>query len=158
MVDVTFVRRSSGGSFTDVGFVRRREGANWVQVWPRVSISDTTMTRFTTAPAQVYYEVQSGGTVHKTGPGGEDIEVETWLLVGSASDYEIMVTVNSSTVPLGGSATATWLSLGTTRSWTLTDSTADAVGESAEILVQIRDATSHAILDSATITMSAQGT
>lgn len=64
--------------------------------------------------ATATYTLTSGGLEQATG-----VANNTWLTVGAASDYDVMLTNNSGTAPTG-SALATWLNLGTTRAWTVT--------------------------------------
>ena len=80
--------------------------------------------------------------------------LETWLLSGAASDYEVRVTLSSGTLSSG--TTGTWQNLGTSRSWTVVDTTFDGIISEADIVVEIRDATTLMILDSATINLQAE--
>lgn len=76
-----------------------------------------------------------------------------WLPSGTASNYDVRVTVNSGSLDGSSSATGSWLNLGTTRSWAVARS---SVGnQSANLTVEIRDAGTLSVLDSATITLSA---
>lgn len=66
-----------------------------------------------------------------------------------------MLTNNSGTVPTG-SALATWLNLGTTRSWQITRG---SVGINTSVnTVQIRLAATGAVMASATVTFTAEVT
>jgi hypothetical protein len=76
----------------------------------------------------------------------------SWLLSGTASQYEIRMTTTSGTFSSG--TTGSWLSLGTTRTWTRQRT---SVGISTvTATVEIRDATSLVVLDTATITITAE--
>jgi len=55
------------------------------------------------------------------------------------------MTVNSGTTP-AGSATASWLGLGTTRAWSLTQITAGT--KTANVTIEIRRASSGVVLSS----------
>lgn len=80
-------------------------------------------------------------------------DVGDWITPkGGFGNYECNLTVNSGSTPTG-SATATWLNLGTNRSWTISQS---GVGtNTSNCTIQIRLASSGAVLDSATVTFSA---
>jgi hypothetical protein len=78
----------------------------------------------------------------------------TWLRSGLASNYEARATLTSGTFSSGSGAGA-WLSLGTSRSWTVT---ATGTLKSATFTLEIRIAGGGATLDTATITIDADGT
>lgn len=80
--------------------------------------------------------------------------LETWLLSGAASDYEVRVTLSLGTLSSG--TTGTWQNLGTSRSWTVVAGNSYPEIAEAEIVVEIRDATTLMILDTATITLQAE--
>lgn len=64
-------------------------------------------------------------------------------LTAAGSDYEVRMTVNSGSTP-GGSATGSWLSLGTTRFWTFSQV---GVGfTTSNVTVEIRKASSGVVL------------
>lgn len=110
--------------------------------------SDPTSSIAGPGTATATYSLTSGGLEQASG-----VANSTWLTVGAASDYDVMLTNNSGTVP-GGSALSTWLNLGTTRSWNITRG---VVGiNTSNNTVQIRSATSLVVLASATVTFSAE--
>jgi len=125
-------------------------------VWqlPTVNITDQSInvTR-SSAPSTAGYRLNSSGIAESLSNLAYTT-LETWLLSGAASDYEVRVTLSSGTLSSG--TTGTWQNLGTSRSWTVVDSTFDAVFAEAEIVVEIRDATTLMILDTATITLQAE--
>lgn len=85
------------------------------------------------------------GSVTHTSYGGE------WLVAGDGTNVEIQVSATGS----GGSLTGTtgsWLSLSADRVWTLS-TTASTTG-SRVLTVQLRNATTLAVLDTATITLN----
>lgn len=96
------------------------------------------------------YLLQSNGEAftQTTLSGGIRIPGE-WLVAGSASQFEVRATVNFGTVT--GTATGSWLSLGTTRNWVRNNN-----GD-AQIFVQIRSASTLTVLDSATVDLSVGG-
>jgi len=72
-----------------------------------------------------------------------------WLLAGAPSDFEVYATVTGSGGVIVGPI-GSWVSLGTTTEWNLTglDTLATRVLD-----VQIRDASTGVVLDTATITL-----
>lgn len=76
--------------------------------------------------------------------------------MGSSGSYEARATLNSGSLTSG--TTGSWLALSSSREWTVTDSVFDLNPVEAEILVEIRNATTLAVIDSATVTLSAERT
>lgn len=128
-------------------------GTNIVWQLPTVSITDQSITvqRLSTS-ATAGYRLNSSGIAERLA-GLTYTTLETWLLSGAASDYEVRVTLSSGTLSSG--TTDTWQSLGTSREWTVVDSALDASIVAAVIVVEIRDATTLMILDTATINLQA---
>lgn len=120
-----------------------------------VNISNYTLDWIQSYAASSGYRLSSDGKVYwtyNTGTGGLDL-LESWVVPNAAaSDYEAYVSVTTGSV--GGSATGSWLSLGSNREWNvLTSSYPETV--SAVISVQIRKIGTTTVLDTATITLSA---
>jgi hypothetical protein len=82
-----------------------------------------------------------------TGTGNVQGFSGNWITPTSAagSAYEIRMTVNSGSTP-SGSATASWLALGTTRTWDLSQSGVGAT--MGNVTVEIRNASTLAVLSS----------
>lgn len=99
--------------------------------------------------ATAVYSVNSNGTV--TGSGFTSY---TWLLIGNASDYEIRATETSGTVTVG--TVGTWLSLGTSRTWEKTRTLNGAGTAEVTLSVQIRRASDLEVLDTTTVTLTAE--
>lgn len=80
-----------------------------------------------------------------TGTGNISGFSGNWIAPTSAAgnDYEIRMTVNSGTTP-SGSATGSWLGLGTSRIWTLSQSGVGSL--TANVTVEIRRASSGSVL------------
>jgi hypothetical protein len=96
-----------------------------------------------TATASVFF---SGGF-----ETGTDNGPYTWLKSGSASNYEIFATLNSGTVT--GDSFSTWLNLGTSRSWSLTES---SIGTKlGSITLQLRPV-GGSVISTATISFTAE--
>jgi len=117
------------------------------------SLSDSSYT----ANSVVGYQFTSGGEEEsfEGNPASPTVwdTAATWLLSGSAGDYDCRLTVNSGTNPAGASL-GTWLDMGTTRTWTLTDSVAGGGAIVNDCTIEIRDGSSFDVLGSANVTMS----
>lgn len=118
---------------------------------PPVSIESVTATR----------RSNTGGTatasynLNDTGAGTYSLTAGfsgfTWMNTGVVGDYQVRATFVSGTVPVG--TLGSWLSLGTTRTWSLTQS---GEGEKTCVLtIEIRLLSTGVILDTATVTLRA---
>lgn len=122
---------------------------------PRVLISDATLTDLTIDPAacSVSYQLTSAGVANSITTSAGTGAIENWVNPTGAAgaNYEARVTVNTGTLTSG--TTGTWTALSSTQTWNVTRST---VGTKAcNITVEIRLTSTGAVLDSATIDLSA---
>ena len=108
--------------------------------------------------AQAAFEVNSDGSVQgvdQSGFGYSVVYSSTWIPTtdaGIIDDYEIRVQqVSGSTI--GGDSLNTWLNLSTNRSWAIGDFYPGSVAATAN--VQIRNAATGNVLETATVTLSA---
>lgn len=111
----------------------------------RVSFTVNAVADFQLSPGTSNAEVTFSNTGTYAGTGNTESFSGNWITPTSAagSAYEIRMTVNSGSTP-SGSATGVWLSLGTTRTWTISQS---GVGTNASnVTVEIRRASSGAVL------------
>jgi hypothetical protein len=109
----------------------------------------------TTSPtnAGCTFELTNGGDIRETTGSNVINDVGDWVTPKTNfSAYDCMLTVNSGTAP-AGAATATWLNLGTTRTWTLTQSVVGSKSNSCTL--QIRNSASGTVLGSCNVSMSA---
>ena len=84
-----------------------------------------------------------------------DSTLENWLSSGgTVGNYEVMATKTSGTSP-SGSNLNNWLSLSTSRAWSLTNSNGDNSTRTCVLSVSIRLASSGVVQDTATITLRA---
>lgn len=67
---------------------------------------------------------------------GFPVTLETWLLSGTANQYEARVTETAGTLD-GGAGVGSWLSLGTTREWYIQENTSEW-SKSCAVFVEIR--------------------
>lgn len=74
-----------------------------------------------------------------------------WKVSGAASQFEARATISSGTVN-SGSATGSWINLGSDVSWT--KSYAGTGSQSVVLVVEIRNAVTTAVLTTATVTLT----
>lgn len=149
----TTIKRKAAGSWVNVGTIKRRLSGAWVDVWPAVRITDQSISDFGPPAALARYRLKISGIVEKE-TRTASTTLETWLLVGSASDYEARATVNSGALAgAGNSATGSWLGLGISRQWGVgvNNSSGHAV-----LTIEIRNASSGDVLASAVVTLDAE--
>lgn len=107
-----------------------------------------------TATAQ--FELNSSGDINMTNGNNSLVDVGDWLLPKlGMSGFDCMLTLNSGTNP-SGSAMATWLNLGTTRNWQISQSVLGI--NSNTCTLQIRNASTLVVLASSSINMIAERT
>ena len=121
----------------------------------RVSISDLFVgdVRISPVNASAGYSLTSTGDVVRVTSSGSTI-VAQWVVPTSAASaaYEVRASIVSGSVSAG--TTGSWLSLGSTQTWTRTQTT---IGSSTVVLtVEIRAASTGAVLSTATITLTAE--
>jgi hypothetical protein len=113
-------------------------------------ISDTR----TGVTATATYELTNAGVVNNTTSGGTTA-VENWVTPTSAAGAAYEVYVTNSGDPLSSGTTGSWLALSTSRTWTI--SKAGPIGfVQADLAVQIRNASTLAVLDTASVTLYAE--
>jgi hypothetical protein len=117
----------------------------------RVYLESASFGDFDIAPgsAQTSAQITSAGAVNEVDTG--TTLKFTWLLRGSGSDYDVRATHSGDAVT--GSATGSWISLGSSVQWFLSQSGAGVA--SCDLLIEIRHATSGAVIDSANFSMTA---
>lgn len=180
-VDITAPKRRSGGAWVTPTAVKVREGGIWVTVWPTggvsptVSIANHTMRSESLAepnptpppitiryPGYASFQLTAAGAaigraLEDTGDsiGNEHAQAFTnWLTGGSASDVEVRATVASGTVDAGDS-TGVWLSMSSDRFWRAnTSNNASVDANQAVLTIELRNSTTLAVLDTATITLA----
>lgn len=127
---------------------------------PTISITDQNLYESQIQPtnATCGYRLNSNGKVYSTNTVGSATYIEDWITPnGAASGYECYVTVTSGSLSTGTSGS--WLSLGTTRDWTVSTNTGGAVFiKTCTFTVDIRKIGTTTVLDSATITIEAEST
>jgi hypothetical protein len=146
----TFVRRWDGSAWVDVGQASKWNGSAWEQVWPilAVNITDRFLVDGDTG-GYISYELLSTGVAQRTSGSLGTLQFPgEWLVSGAASNYEVRATLDSGSLTAGSSATGTWLSLTSNRSWFID------LGGSADLTIEIRNASTLAVLDTASVSLS----
>ena len=117
-----------------------------------VSISNLTVSKTVIgSAATAAYRIDNDGTVKN-----HDLTtLETWLISGLASDYEVRATLTSGTTPTAGTM-GSWLNCGTDRTWSNTDNTANGVSVTSTMLIEIRDVATSTVQDNASVTVEAE--
>lgn len=118
------------------------------------SFSDTIATPFN--PSVSYNVLNTGSETWSSSASGGG-SIGNWITPTSlaGSGYDVRATVVSGTTPTG-SATGSWLSLGSSQSWTL--GTASVTTVTCQLTIEIRSASSLAVLASGTVTLTATKT
>lgn len=114
-----------------------------------VYINNLSIEKTDPAGATATYKLNSDGTVKDH----DNVLLETWLVSGSAGDYEVQVT---GTGTITGSATGSWLPLSTNRTWSVVATAGQY--KTATLSVKIRRASDGVELDTATIDLIADAT
>ena len=123
--------------------------------YARVSISDENISDSTFSPANssASYQLTSSGAINSITASGGTTSLGNWITPTSAAgaNYEVRATEDSGSVTSG--TIGSWETLDTTHTWTLTRT---AVGSAnCTLTIEIRLASSGAVLDTATITLEA---
>lgn len=120
---------------------------------PLITLTDQAVSEDTPgAAALAQYSVNASGAVQETTIGGGTATLESWITPAlGMSNYEVRATLNSGTLDSG--TTATWLNCGTTRSWSCQRLSIGS--QSANLTIEIRNATTLLVKDSCTVTLSA---
>ena len=117
-----------------------------------VDIDSRTVSYQDTGSVTVVYQLRSDGTVYGTLAGSTSY-LEDWITPTSAAgaDYEAYVTYTGDAI---GGTTSSWITLDSNRQWSLTQASEGAA--EAVLTVQIRDANTLTVLDTATVTLQAE--
>ena len=147
----TKAERRSGGAWVPFDIVKRRLSGAWTVAWQRINITGTSVSNSVGVGTAV-----AGFRLNTSGIAEELVRItyttlETWLAFGTASNYECRATVVFGTLTSGTSGA--WLSLGSSQEWSITQV---GVGtNTCELTIEIRNASTLVVLDSATITLEA---
>lgn len=118
------------------------------------ALSPTSTVAAGTATCQ--FELTNGGDIRMTTVNNTVNDVGDWITPkNSFSLFEVMLTVNSGTSP-SGSAVGSWLNLGTTRNWQISQAVLGI--NSNNCTVQIRRASSGVVMATSAVNMTAERT
>lgn len=119
-----------------------------------VALTNQNISALDPSTAVASYRVNTSGIVER-GRNGSYNTLEIWLLSGSAADYEIRVTETGGVGITGGSSIGSWLGLGATREWELTEGVLGS-GSQTFFTAEIRlAAPPNTVLATANITLNA---
>lgn len=150
------VKRRSGGSWVAATIAKRRSGGAWVDIFTNaVQLIGNTYTAGALSPADATarFHVSSDGNVYFQPNNGSNELLYAWRLSGASADYDIFATLNSGTLLEG--TTGSWLNLASTRAWAVQRTSNLAGNNDVSITLQIRNASTLAVLATATVTLSA---
>jgi hypothetical protein len=125
---------------------------------PKIQLSNQNVSALSADPtdATAAFSLENDGDVSKT-ENGVVTDLGDWMVPkvpGFISFYECMATLNSGS--LSGGTTGSWLGLGTTRSWTRSQTSVGA--SSANITVDIRRVGTTQILATCVVLLDAEVT
>lgn len=124
----------------------------------RVSISDVTVSDSTITPtnASAEYSLTSAGAISQTTIIGGTVSLGNWITPTGAAGaaYEVRATELSNPVSTG--TVGSWLALNSTQSWSRTRTVLGIID--CILQIEIRRASDGLVLDTATITLSAEKT
>lgn len=146
------------GAWKQVQKVSVGVGGVWKDAWTYLTvavtatISDSVSEISPTDAACTLTVANTGSLTTSLGSGNQ-----TWLTAGSASQVDVRLTQVGLTGAgsMSGSALATWLNCGTTRAWTNNNSTNGFNSSAFTGTLEFRDATTLAVLDTASVTLEA---
>lgn len=118
------------------------------------AISDSFFHAYSGTSVTAHFTFAAAGTVSGSATGSAANNTSyTWKVAGEAADFEIRVEQTSGTALTGGTLDS-WLSLSSDRTWSLfrfSDGTTNAV-----LSVQIRNALTQEVIDTATVRLRAE--
>ena len=132
--------------------VKRRLSGAWTVAWQRINIANAdVLDSAGVGTAVAGYRLNTSGIAEKL-VRVTYTTLETWLSFGTASNYECRATVTAGAITSG--TTGSWLALSSSREWKVEQG---SVGTgTATLTIEIRNASTLVVLDSATITLEAE--
>lgn len=154
---ITEIHVNDNGTWRRILEAYVNDGGTWrlVFVGDQISIGDTfvqsSMSGVTNATA--VYRLDSDGLIYGTFSGTNTITAAggNWIVPATnMANYEVNATLDSGSV---SGTFGSWLSLGTDRTWTLTNTISGT--DTGQITVQIRRISDGTVMDSAVISFEA---
>jgi len=147
----TTIKRNAAGSWVQVGSVKRRLSGAWVTIWSAAAVTDQSITSMgPTGTRTAGYRLNTSG-IAESRVQADYSTIETWLVVGAASDYEVRATLVTGDALTSG-VVGTWQALSTSQEWRISVTTPGT--KLSELLIEIRT-TAGVVVDSATVTLAA---
>ncbi len=129
----------------------------WQQFWAAVTVAISDQNIIDSAvgaPAFAQYALANTGVAsYATINNGSGNIPGEWLPSGTPANYDVRATLNSGSLDGSSSATGSWLNLGTGRAWLVQRLSAGV--QAANLTIEIRDAGTLAVVDTATVVLSA---
>lgn len=119
-----------------------------------ITIADYSVYDLSSGGASATYELNLNGIAYDKTNSGGTVTIGNWATPTSvAANYEVYATLVSGVLSVG--TTGSWLALSSTRSWSRNRSALSGISI-AQITVDIRLIGTTTVLDSATITLTAE--
>ena len=151
--DITTRKRRVTGSWMDIDLIRRRVTGSWNVVFQSININGQSIFRSSSLNATAGYRVNTSGIAEQL-LGTSYTTLETWLTSGyTASNYEVRATLQSGTTPSG--TLGSWLALSSSREWSL-NAVVPGTTVDCTLLIEIRNATTLVVVDSASIDLTSE--
>jgi hypothetical protein len=143
-----------GASLRTITEAWYQDGANLRKIWPAAVVALTNHSPTTFAgggTATASFIMDNTGVASGVGTSGGGTYSGEWMIVGPASAYDVRFTIVSGALTSG--TAGSWLNLATSRTWTVQRGTPGT--NMCQGTVEIRDATTLAVLATAAITLTA---
>ena len=157
-IDSSSVRVS--GTWRTVNSIHAKVSGVWKEVWPPEPTVDASLTTRTVAAvvlspatATCYYRLDDNGDVY--GGATTSNQLETWRVVGSNPDFDVLFEMVSGTTPAGTNITYGQWMIGMAVDRTMALGQNGIGTNQAVVDVSIRDAATLTVLTTARITMNA---
>lgn len=143
----------TGGIWKAVQAGYVKDAGVWKQFFTALNaaINDATISTYTTSGGAFgTFSVNSTGDYGKSSSTSPSYSsLGTWLLSGTAADFEIYASFSGPGGTVSGSATGVWLAMSTSRSWTV--NVANNVASTKTLNLQIRRVSDQVVIDTAAI-------
>lgn len=155
--DITTRKRRVTGSWMDIDLVRRRSTGTWTIVFQSINIADQAIYRVSATATTAGYRVNTSGISEKR-EGATYTTLETWLTSGyTASNYEVRATLLSGDALTSGTV-GSWLALSSSREWRQqVPGGSSGIVWSSNLLIEIRNATTGVVVDTANVSLTSEG-
>lgn len=123
---------------------------------PLVRIGDVIVAASNSGGVSASYSLRSSGDLFYSNTGGSLVDQGEWIFPKlGMSQYDVRVSLSGDALASGTADGVTWENLGTNRTWTLTAGVSQV--KNTTLTVTIRHSASGVTVDTATITLEADG-